>query len=411
MGYTAVNRARSWIGVPYSWAGGNGYGPTYGVCDHNGGDNDCHVIGFDCSGLTLYSWWPYEHLVHYAATQHDQAGRFHPTIAQLVPGDLVYFSSYIPNGIGHTAIYAGGGNVIQAEESGTLVKVSRLVDVIASSGTYRGATRPMSTGAQGMAPRLWSSTPRVSTKGGLITIRGRKMDGTTTVMIGSKIIYHFVSRTANRLVVKAPPHAGGQVSLAVSDAWGTTRRPLVYEGAPAMYALSPSHGSTKTTTKVTITGRNFGPAKRLTIDGQTIPVTVVDDHHARVTMPTHAAGTVVLTMTSPFGTSNQKQFVYQTPKTPTPTPTPTTSAPQTRPTQTHRSPEPSTSPVRTPTTSPVTTPVTTPATTPATSPATTPPTTPATTPPTTPATTPASSSSTAATGTTTDSAAPAPGGG
>ncbi|MBE7190018.1 IPT/TIG domain-containing protein, partial [Jatrophihabitans endophyticus] len=70
MGLSALRRARSWLGVPYSWAGGNGSGPTTGVCAHNGGDMDCRVVGFDCSGLTLYAWWPYEHLVHYAATQH-----------------------------------------------------------------------------------------------------------------------------------------------------------------------------------------------------------------------------------------------------------------------------------------------------------------------------------------------------
>lgn len=392
MGSSAVRRARSWIGVPYSWAGGNGSGPTYGVCQHNGGDNDCHVIGFDCSGLTLYSWWPYEHLVHYAATQHDQAGRFHPTIAQLMPGDLVFFSSYIPEGIGHTAIYAGGGNVIQAEESGTLVKTSRLVDVIAHSGTYRGATRPTSTGAQGSAPRVWSSTPRVPTKGGLVTIRGRMLDATTTVMIGSKIIYHFVDRTADRLVVKAPPHAAGQVSLAVSNAWGTTRRPLGYEGAPAMYALTPAQGSTTSTTPVTITGRNFAPATGLTLDGRRIPFTVVDDQHARVTMPAHAAATVVLTMTSPFGTSNQEQFTYRAPVPATPTPT-TAGA---KPTTTRRSPEPISSPVGTSTTAPAGAPTTWPATSPATTPEPTPATTApsATSPPTTPTTTSPSGTST-----------------
>lgn len=74
MGNTAVARARSWLGLPYSWAGGNAKGPSTGVCAHNGGDYDCHIVGFDCSGLTLYSWAPYEHLAHYAATQH-LAGR------------------------------------------------------------------------------------------------------------------------------------------------------------------------------------------------------------------------------------------------------------------------------------------------------------------------------------------------
>ena len=78
MGATAVARARSWLGLPYSWAGGNSRGPTLGVCAHNGGDLDCHIVGFDCSGLALYAWAPYKQLVHYASTQHSTAGRFHP---------------------------------------------------------------------------------------------------------------------------------------------------------------------------------------------------------------------------------------------------------------------------------------------------------------------------------------------
>src|SRR5262249_12112921 len=122
MGSTAKNRARSWLGLPYSWAGGNGRGPTYRVCAHNvGGDLDCHVVGFDCSGLSLFAWSPYKQLVHFAETQHRQAGRFHPTIGELMPGDLVFFSADDPSGIGHVAMYAGRGLVIQALQSGTRI--------------------------------------------------------------------------------------------------------------------------------------------------------------------------------------------------------------------------------------------------------------------------------------------------
>src|SRR5579875_1248050 len=54
LGRNAVARAESWLGLPYSWAGGNAAGPTLGRCaPHTGGDLDCHVVGFDCSGLTM----------------------------------------------------------------------------------------------------------------------------------------------------------------------------------------------------------------------------------------------------------------------------------------------------------------------------------------------------------------------
>lgn len=51
MGRSAVARAESWLGMPYSWAGGNAAGPTPGQCVPDGGsDLDCHVVGFDCQG-------------------------------------------------------------------------------------------------------------------------------------------------------------------------------------------------------------------------------------------------------------------------------------------------------------------------------------------------------------------------
>jgi cell wall-associated NlpC family hydrolase len=242
MGLTAVRRARSWLGLPYSWAGGNGSGPTTGVCAHNGGDLDCHVVGFDCSGLALYAWSTYENLEHYAATQHRRAGRFHPTIGQLMPGDLVFFSGYIAHGIGHVAVYQGNGRVIEAAQSGTQVVRSRLVDVIAASGRYRGATRPMAVGRQGLGPRISSITRQVSASGGYVRITGRRLGASTAVRVGTSMVYSFARRTATHLVVKVPAHKAGRVTVAVSNPWGTVARTVSYVSAPSPSPSAP--GST-----------------------------------------------------------------------------------------------------------------------------------------------------------------------
>jgi cell wall-associated NlpC family hydrolase len=268
MGYTAKNRARSWLGLPYSWAGGNGSGPTDGVCAHNGGDMDCHVVGFDCSGLTLYAWSPYEQLVHFAETQHGQAGRFHPGIGQLMPGDLVFFSGYIPNGIGHVAVYAGDGMVFQAAQSGTRVMKSRLVDVIAESGVYRGATRPMSTGRQGSVPRILSFTKDVSA-GGYLRITGRHLLTATAVNIGGTMRYAFVRRTYRHLVVKVPRHAAGAVYLGVSNPWGTAKRKVVYVGptpSTTPPSTTPATAPTTSAPPASATRRNGFFSDRVGVD-------------------------------------------------------------------------------------------------------------------------------------------------
>jgi cell wall-associated NlpC family hydrolase len=138
-GRRAVARAESQLGVPYAWAGGGVGGPSYGVCDgSNGAPNDCHVRGYDCSGLVLYAWGHY--WAHYAATQYTQAGSYHPSLGNLMPGDLLFWSyNGSIGGIHHVAIYIGGGQIIQAPESGSYVMISSMY----APGAIFGATRPL----------------------------------------------------------------------------------------------------------------------------------------------------------------------------------------------------------------------------------------------------------------------------
>ncbi len=140
MGRTVVERALLYLGTNYAWAGGNAAGPTAGVCAPGDAHLDCHYVGFDCSGLALYGWAPYLSMAHFAATQYH-SGSVHPAPDSLLPGDLVFWSSDgTAAGIHHVAIYVGDGNVIQAPESGDIVRITPLGAV--SSG-YFGATRPL----------------------------------------------------------------------------------------------------------------------------------------------------------------------------------------------------------------------------------------------------------------------------
>lgn len=144
-GASAVRRAERWLGMPYSWGGGDAHGPTLGSPYGNGllGRFDARFRGFDCSGLVQYAWAPYRRMPHHAAAQRAAAGRFHPSLDQLQPGDLLFFSAGgpVPD---HVAIYAGDGKVIQAPESGHVVEVSSLADVLTLEPRSFGATRPAS---------------------------------------------------------------------------------------------------------------------------------------------------------------------------------------------------------------------------------------------------------------------------
>lgn len=139
-GQAAANKALSQLGVAYSWAAGGYFGPTFGI-DSPGTDgwDDANVFGFDCSGLTMFGWYPALSLPHFAASQY-YSGSFHPQPDQFLPGDLLFWSDGGADAIHHVAMYIGNGNVVQAPSSGDVVKITPWDQVTFG---YFGATRPL----------------------------------------------------------------------------------------------------------------------------------------------------------------------------------------------------------------------------------------------------------------------------
>ncbi|HTZ44886.1 MAG TPA: NlpC/P60 family protein [Jatrophihabitans sp.] len=143
IGQAIAARALQWLGWPYTFDGGNAAGPTYGNAVDYDSRNDAHVYGFDCSGLVMYALAPWLAVDHLASDQYTQAGSVHPSVAELQPGDLVFWSDDgTIAGIGHVAIYLGDGQVVQAPYSGAFIEITPLDKV--ESGYY-GATRPLTS--------------------------------------------------------------------------------------------------------------------------------------------------------------------------------------------------------------------------------------------------------------------------
>jgi cell wall-associated NlpC family hydrolase len=137
-GQWAADTATRWLGTRYAWGGGNASGPTYGVNGPGAGFADGSVIGFDCSGLALWAWAQVGiYLPHYSGYQYN-SGR-HVPLGELRPGDLVFwaYDTGDPGTIHHVAIYLGGSRVIQAPQSGDVVRISPMW-----FDGYIGATRP-----------------------------------------------------------------------------------------------------------------------------------------------------------------------------------------------------------------------------------------------------------------------------
>ncbi|WP_422773517.1 NlpC/P60 family protein [Plantactinospora sp. WMMC1484] len=107
----AVRYAYGAIGKPYVWAA---EGPG----------------GYDCSGLTLAAWRAAgKSLPHNAAMQWNKVA--HISRGQLKPGDLVFYS-----GLGHVALFVGGGKVIHAPRAGETVRLAS-VDMMSPYGYGR----------------------------------------------------------------------------------------------------------------------------------------------------------------------------------------------------------------------------------------------------------------------------------
>jgi cell wall-associated NlpC family hydrolase len=128
----AIDAAMHYLGTPYAWGGGGSGGPGPGL------PPDAGVVGFDCSGLTQYAyaragiWIPRNSRAQYSSLPKVSRG-------SLQAGDLVFWGWDPGNWqtIHHVAIYLGDGRVLQAPESGDVVKISSMW----WSG-YAGAVRP-----------------------------------------------------------------------------------------------------------------------------------------------------------------------------------------------------------------------------------------------------------------------------
>jgi cell wall-associated NlpC family hydrolase len=128
----AIDAGMRYLGLPYAWGGGGANGPGPGL------PPDAGVVGFDCSGLTQYAyaqagiWIPRNSRAQYSALPKVSRG-------SLQAGDLVFWAWNPSNWqtIHHVAIYLGDGRVLQAPESGDVVKISTMW----WSG-YAGAVRP-----------------------------------------------------------------------------------------------------------------------------------------------------------------------------------------------------------------------------------------------------------------------------
>ncbi len=98
----AINEARRQLGKPYHYGGS---GPD----------------SFDCSGLTSWAWrvGGGRSLPHSSRAQYSATTRI--SLNEIAPGDLTFYGSSVGS-IHHVGIYVGGGQMIDAPQTGDVVR-------------------------------------------------------------------------------------------------------------------------------------------------------------------------------------------------------------------------------------------------------------------------------------------------
>ena len=127
----AISYAQEQLGKRYLWGG-------VGTAAQGG--------RFDCSGLTQASYRSVGIRLPRVANDQWNAGP-HPSRAQLLPGDLVFFAYDLndPRSIHHVGIYVGGGYMIDAPHTGAVIRFDPI-----DGPDYIGATRVTQDGAQSL---------------------------------------------------------------------------------------------------------------------------------------------------------------------------------------------------------------------------------------------------------------------
>lgn len=105
----AINAAKKYLGIDYSWGGGALRGPSKGI------GRGRNTVGFDCSGLVRYAYnMAGKKMPRHSSAQMAMGKR--TSVNNLRPGDLI-------GRPGHIAMYIGGGKIIEAPSTGKKVRI------------------------------------------------------------------------------------------------------------------------------------------------------------------------------------------------------------------------------------------------------------------------------------------------
>jgi hypothetical protein len=157
--------------------------------------------------------------------------------------------------------------------------------------------------------------------GTVVKIKGKRFTKVKKVLFGTTKITNVQVKNPRKLIVVAPPHAAGTVSVRVVTKSGKSKRSgkalFTYFGSPqvpvpfTVSGLTPTSGPAEGGTTVDITGTGLAPTTAVSFDGTAATFTVLSDTKVRAVTPAHAGGAVPVRVHTPQGTSAALTFTYE----------------------------------------------------------------------------------------------------
>ncbi|MFI7246461.1 IPT/TIG domain-containing protein [Streptomyces qinglanensis] len=160
-----------------------------------------------------------------------------------------------------------------------------------------------------MAPVISSINPNHGPPAGgtAVTINGSSFTGATSVKFGAMPVASFMLVSDGEITTTAPA-GSGSVAVTVTSPFGTSNGVTYnYGTSPVITGLSPASGTAGT--PVLITGSGFTGTTSVHFGPASASFTLLGDGQIQATAPV-GSGTVMVTVTTPAGTSNGSAFSY-----------------------------------------------------------------------------------------------------
>ena len=190
------------------------------------------------------------------------------------------------------------------------------VDLVATNPI--GSSNPVNwTYTPTLAPVIDLATPDegYNTGGTVVSLTGKNFLGVSEVTFDGLPGVNLFVPSDDVLIVTAPPHAAGQVSILVTSPSGVSLpfdwTYIPTDGPPDIYGIVPSSGPKTGGTEITLIGKGFVGLTSITIEGkECFRVTVLSDTEATCVTTSNPVGSAQVIATNSKGASPPANFTY-----------------------------------------------------------------------------------------------------